>query len=225
MLALVPHGTWWACHAVISEASSARLFRILPALLICAVTLRQEHAGTLDGIIDTVSAKHPLPDYLNLLKLNGRMVVVGVPPEPLELPSGALIFQRRLIGGSLIGGIKETQEMLVRAYTCGFNSNDPNPGPTCYYNTASRLNKKRDRGASALPHRRNLFPAVQLKHARPVGSMLLEAPSTSCTCTAPDETATMGVVLTSGLTPTLSLAGSGCGPEAFADTHSPHSQT
>ncbi len=74
----------------------------------------QEHASTLDGIIDTVSAKHPLPDYLNLLKLNGRLAIVGVPPEPLELPSGSLVFQRRLIGGSLIGGIRETQEMLVR---------------------------------------------------------------------------------------------------------------
>ena len=76
--------------------------------------LSQEHASTLDGIVDTVSAKHPLPDYLNLLKLNGRLAIVGVPPEPLELPSGSLVFQRRLIGGSLIGGIRETQEMLVR---------------------------------------------------------------------------------------------------------------
>ena len=74
----------------------------------------QEHAGTLDGIIDTVSANHPLPDYLNLLKLNGKLVLVGVPPEPLSLPSGALIFKRRTVGGSLIGGIRETQEMLVR---------------------------------------------------------------------------------------------------------------
>lgn len=70
------------------------------------------HAGTLDGIIDTVSAVHPLPDYLDLLKLNGRMVLVGVPPEPLALPSTSLIFKRRTVGGSLIGGIKETQEML-----------------------------------------------------------------------------------------------------------------
>ena len=77
--------------------------------------LVQEHASTLDGIIDTVSAKHPLPDYLNLLKLNGRLAIVGVPPEPLELPSPSLVFQRRLVGGSLIGGIRETQEMLVRA--------------------------------------------------------------------------------------------------------------
>ena len=61
-----------------------------------------------------MSAKHPLPDYLNLLKLNGRLAIVGVPPEPLELPSGSLIFQRRLVGGSLIGGVRETQEMLVR---------------------------------------------------------------------------------------------------------------
>ena len=57
---------------------------------------------------------HPLADYLDLLKLNGKLVLVGVPPEPLALPSGSLIFKRRTIGGSLIGGIRETQEMLVR---------------------------------------------------------------------------------------------------------------
>ena len=88
--------------------------------------LPQAHAGTLDGIIDTVSAVHPLPDYLDLLKLNGRMVLVGVPPEPLALPSTSLIFKRRTVGGSLIGGIKETQEMLVRR-----QSLRPMPWPCC----------------------------------------------------------------------------------------------
>lgn len=60
-----------------------------------------------------MSANHPLSLYLDLLKLDGKLVLLGVPPDPLPLPSGALIFRRRTIGGSLIGGIRETQEMLV----------------------------------------------------------------------------------------------------------------
>ena len=70
----------------------------------------------MDGIIDTVSANHPLPIYLELLKLNGKLILLGVPPDPLALPSGALIFKRRTVSGSLIGGIRETQEMLVRSF-------------------------------------------------------------------------------------------------------------
>lgn len=69
-------------------------------------------ANSLDGIIDTVSAKHPLMDYLATLKVDGKLVMVGVPPEPLDLVVAPLIFGRRAVGGSLIGGIKETQEML-----------------------------------------------------------------------------------------------------------------
>ena len=52
----------------------------------------QAIAGTLDGIIDTISANHPLPDYLALLGLDGKLIIVGVPPEPLPLPTSALIF-------------------------------------------------------------------------------------------------------------------------------------
>lgn len=69
-------------------------------------------ASSLDGIIDTVSADHPIPDYLATLKLDGKLVMVGVPPNPLQIPAGSLIFGRKSIGGSLIGGIAETQEML-----------------------------------------------------------------------------------------------------------------
>ncbi len=47
-----------------------------------------------------------------LLKLDGKLITVGVPPHPLELPTNALIFGRKSVAGSLIGGIKETQEML-----------------------------------------------------------------------------------------------------------------
>lgn len=68
--------------------------------------------GTLDGILDTVSAKHDLALYLATLKVNGVIVMLGVPDEPLDLPLFNIIMRRLRIGGSPIGGIKETQEML-----------------------------------------------------------------------------------------------------------------
>ena len=70
------------------------------------------HAGTFDFILDTVSAKHDLDVYLRMLKREGTMTLVGVPEKPAELAAGALIFGRRSLAGSLIGGIAETQEML-----------------------------------------------------------------------------------------------------------------
>lgn len=72
----------------------------------------QKMAGRLDLIIDTVSAPHDINGYLNLLKLDGTMVLVGVPTEPAALEAFSLISGRRRIAGSLIGGIAETQEML-----------------------------------------------------------------------------------------------------------------
>ncbi|MBN3520789.1 NAD(P)-dependent alcohol dehydrogenase [Algoriphagus lutimaris] len=68
--------------------------------------------GTYDLIIDTVSASHDYATYLNLLKTNGVMVLVGVPPTPETIHASSLIFGRKSLAGSLIGGIKETQEML-----------------------------------------------------------------------------------------------------------------
>ena len=65
-----------------------------------------------DFILDTVSAPHDYNLYLNLLKRDGQMVLVGLPDRPAELPAGALIMGRRRLGGSLIGGVAETQEML-----------------------------------------------------------------------------------------------------------------
>jgi len=69
------------------------------------------HAGRFDMIIDTISAAHDYNAYLGLLRRDGTMVLVGV-PEPSLLEAPALIMQRRRLTGSLIGGIKETQEML-----------------------------------------------------------------------------------------------------------------
>ncbi|KAI9449155.1 alcohol dehydrogenase [Russula earlei] len=65
-----------------------------------------------DFILNTVSAPHDYNTYLNLLKTNGTMIVVGVPPAPAQVPAFNLIMKRRSIIGSLIGGIRETQEML-----------------------------------------------------------------------------------------------------------------
>ncbi len=66
----------------------------------------------LDLIIDTVSADHDFTPYLNTLKIDGTLVLVGAAPEPNKVSAFALIHGRKKMAGSLIGGIKETQEML-----------------------------------------------------------------------------------------------------------------
>lgn len=65
-----------------------------------------------DFILNTISAPHNIETYLGLLKRGGKMVIVGVPDAPMQLGAGSLIRNRRQIAGSLIGGIRETQEML-----------------------------------------------------------------------------------------------------------------
>ncbi len=70
------------------------------------------YGGKLDLIIDTVSAKHDFSPYMGTLKTGGTHVLVGVAPEPNQIASMSLIFGRKHLAGSLIGGIKETQEML-----------------------------------------------------------------------------------------------------------------
>ncbi|WP_310485626.1 NAD(P)-dependent alcohol dehydrogenase [Chamaesiphon sp. VAR_48_metabat_403] len=72
----------------------------------------QQQLKSFDFILDTVSAQHDINAYLLLLKRDGNLTQVGVPPEPLSLNVGSLVFGRRSLSGSLIGGIKETQEML-----------------------------------------------------------------------------------------------------------------
>ena len=72
----------------------------------------QKHAGSFDFILDTVSAKHDINAYLNLLRLDGNITLVGAPEKPLEVAAFSLIMGRRSLSGSMIGGIAETQEML-----------------------------------------------------------------------------------------------------------------
>lgn len=72
----------------------------------------QAQDNSYDFILDTVSAKHDLTPYLATLKLDGHFTQVGAPADPVEILMHPLIFRRLSISGSLIGGIKETQEML-----------------------------------------------------------------------------------------------------------------
>jgi uncharacterized zinc-type alcohol dehydrogenase-like protein len=69
-------------------------------------------AGLYDFILDTVSAAHDLNAYLNLLKREGAMVIVGIPDKPAEVYAFSLCGNNRTLAGSMIGGIPETQEML-----------------------------------------------------------------------------------------------------------------
>ncbi|MBC1222466.1 NAD(P)-dependent alcohol dehydrogenase [Nostoc sp. UCD121] len=72
----------------------------------------QKHTGSFDFILDTVSAKHDINAYLNLLRLDGNITLVGAPEKPMDVAAFSLIMARRSLSGSMIGGITETQEML-----------------------------------------------------------------------------------------------------------------
>jgi uncharacterized zinc-type alcohol dehydrogenase-like protein len=72
----------------------------------------QKQTGSFDLILDAVSADHDLNVYLQLLKLDGTMCLVGAPEKPAALYAFNLLMKRRRIAGSAIGGIRETQEML-----------------------------------------------------------------------------------------------------------------
>jgi uncharacterized zinc-type alcohol dehydrogenase-like protein len=73
----------------------------------------QSHSGSFDFILNTVAASHDLDAFTKLLKRDGTMCLVGVPADPHPSPNvGQLIFGRKAIAGSLIGGLPETQEML-----------------------------------------------------------------------------------------------------------------
>jgi alcohol dehydrogenase (NADP+) len=71
-----------------------------------------QHTGSFDFILDTVSAEHDIDAYLNLIRLDGNLTLVGASPTKLSVAAFSLIMGRRNLSGSLIGGIAETQEML-----------------------------------------------------------------------------------------------------------------
>jgi alcohol dehydrogenase (NADP+) len=72
----------------------------------------QRHSGSFDFILDAVSAEHDMNAYINLLRRDGNITLVGAPEKPLAVPAFGLIMRRRSLSGSPIGGIAETQEML-----------------------------------------------------------------------------------------------------------------
>ena len=72
----------------------------------------QKHVESFDFILDTVSADHDINTYLNLLRRDGNLTIVGAPPKPLAVAAFNLIMRRRSFSGSPIGGVAETQEML-----------------------------------------------------------------------------------------------------------------
>lgn len=95
----------------------------------------------LNFIIDTVSAKHDVNVYLNLLRHDGTVVLVGLPPEPLEIGAFNVIMGRRSFAGSNIGGIAETQEMLDFCFEHNITA-ESEIIPIDYVNTAfERLEK------------------------------------------------------------------------------------
>jgi alcohol dehydrogenase (NADP+) len=72
----------------------------------------QKHAGSFDFILDTIAADHDINAYINMLGRDGNITLVGAPEKPLAVSAFALLFGRRSLSGSIIGGIAETQEML-----------------------------------------------------------------------------------------------------------------
>jgi alcohol dehydrogenase (NADP+) len=72
----------------------------------------QKHAGTFNFILDTIAADHDINAYINMLGRDGNITLVGAPDTPLQVSAFALLFGRKSLSGSLIGGIAETQEML-----------------------------------------------------------------------------------------------------------------
>jgi uncharacterized zinc-type alcohol dehydrogenase-like protein len=72
----------------------------------------RKHAGSFDFVLDTISADHDINAYINLLRRDGNLTLVGAPEKPLAVAAFGLLFGRRSLSGSLIGGIRQTQEML-----------------------------------------------------------------------------------------------------------------
>ena len=98
-------------HTPSKEADAKRLGAHKFVLTSDAAQIK-EVMGYFDFILDTVSAEHDYNFYLGLLRTSGTMVCVGLPTVPAQIPAFNLVFGRKSIGGSLIGGLPETQEML-----------------------------------------------------------------------------------------------------------------
>ncbi|KAH7861258.1 hypothetical protein Vadar_023889 [Vaccinium darrowii] len=103
----------------------------------------QAAMATMDGILDTVSAVHPLAPLIGLLKSHGKLIMLGAPDKPLELPAFPLLLGRKTVAGSGIGGLKETQEMIDFAGKHNITA-DIEVIPIDYVNTAMERLVKAD---------------------------------------------------------------------------------
>jgi len=104
-------------HVIVLTTSSAKVedakrLGAHEAVLTTDPQQMKAFGGKIDLIIDTVSAKHDVNAYLNLLRIDGSVVLVGLPAEPVEIGAFNVVKGRRSFAGSNIGGINETQEML-----------------------------------------------------------------------------------------------------------------
>ena len=95
-----------------SKEADARALGATGFINVCDEESVKAATGTFDLLLDTISANHDYNSYLGMLTLNGVMVIVGVPTEPSQLNAFSLIGGNKVLAGSLIGGIPETQEML-----------------------------------------------------------------------------------------------------------------
>ena len=95
-----------------SKEAEARRLGAHEFALTSSEDTQKKYKNRFDFIINTVSAPHNLTPMIEMLGLDGTMILLGVPPESAQLDASYLIGQRRSVAGSLIGGIRETQEML-----------------------------------------------------------------------------------------------------------------
>jgi uncharacterized zinc-type alcohol dehydrogenase-like protein len=102
-----------------NKKEDARRLGADEVVLSCNADEMQKHACSFDFILDAVSADHDINTYIQLLRRDGNITLVGAPEKPLAVPAFGIIFGRRSLSGSPIGGIPETQEMLD---FCGANN-------------------------------------------------------------------------------------------------------
>ncbi len=95
-----------------SKAADARRLGADEVVLSKDKSAMARHAGSFDFILDCVAATHDLNAYLNLLRLDGTLCLVGLPEHPQAVAPFSLVTNRHSLSGSMIGGMKETQEML-----------------------------------------------------------------------------------------------------------------
>jgi uncharacterized zinc-type alcohol dehydrogenase-like protein len=95
-----------------SKAEDARRLGADEVIVSTDAGAMNKHAGSFDFILDTVSGEHDINAYLRLLRRDGTVTLVGLPPKPLSVGAFSLVGGRKSVSGSNIGGIKETQEML-----------------------------------------------------------------------------------------------------------------